>query len=97
MSQAFAGTIQCTCLFPIHWWLMETALHQSRYQSSKTLSERHKLFDNAQMRGRLQSMYRVESEATQRFQNLLEQLDEACSRRRAKHEETGPGQGQIRQ
>lgn len=66
-------------------------MHQSRYQSSKTLSERHKLFDNAQMRGRLQSMYRVESEASQRFQDLLEQLDEACSRWRAKHEEAGPG------
>lgn len=72
-------------------------MHQSRYQSSKTLSERHKLFDNAQMRSRLQSMYRVESEATQRFHDLLEQLDEACSRWRAKHEQAGPGRGQIRQ
>lgn len=71
-------------------------MHQSRYQSGKAL-ERHKLFDSAEMRGRFQSMYRVESEATQRFQNLLEQLDEACSRWRAKHEEAGPEQGQIRQ
>lgn len=72
-------------------------MHQSRYQSGKALSERHKLFDNAEMRGRLQSMYRVESEVDQRFQDLLEQLDEACSHRRAMHEQTGPGQGQIRQ
>lgn len=72
-------------------------MHQFRYQSSKALSERHKLFDNAQTPSRLQSMYRVDSEATRRLQDLLEQLDEACSRWRAKHEQAGPKQSQIRQ
>lgn len=67
------------------------------HQSEAALWERQRLVENADMRRRLQAMYRVEGEIDRRFQDLLGLLDEACASPPGMPVRPRPERNQIRQ